>query len=134
MSTSQLHILEKQLDLFRKIQAASESLFQGGDDLTLDAVIDLIDKREPWIESLREYDKQIQELGEKNDEISSQLRLEISQYAKSLAEIDKRIMDMMQEKKRYMLKNMARNIDNNVFIRQKRASDQMKPQFVDIQE
>ena len=134
MNTNQLHLLEKQLDLFRKIREVSEALIQDGEKFSLDAVIDLINQREPWIESLRSYDEDIKRFNSADDSQSRQLRLEISQYAQALAEIDKKILVLMQEKKSYMLKNMTRNVDNNAFSRQKRAMDQMKPKFVDIQE
>ncbi|MBN2279927.1 MAG: hypothetical protein JXQ65_05055 [Candidatus Marinimicrobia bacterium] len=131
-------VLEQELDCFHLILKESKQVFDSkgnifDNDYSIERIAKLLESRARWIELLKrlEQHKVRFSFTEKDH---YEIQMEISKIAKTLVDIDAKLLDFMQMKKINKVKEILNITDNKNRSNNRRFNDFEKSKLIDIRQ
>ncbi len=124
-------LLEQELQCFHQIMDHTQDILDESDAFSMEAILNLLDKRDLWIEEIRRLETKLQQQTPWTSSRNNQkLRAEINAMAKSLVVTDARLLDILQMKKNGMIKELGKLAENRSEVERTMRRNQM-PRLID---
>ena len=117
-----------ELKCIQQIVSYSESFVERDEQFDINAVQSLLNERQPWIDILKNIEKELKNNNDQNNEIDH-LKQKIAEMGNSLIAIDAKIMDVLFGQKQEIIKELMKNTDN---INRRRGSE--TPRIINIKQ